>query len=165
MGFGSPLDVMSHWGGGESLGLPSGARAQPPVFLGAAKATGTGGPGHAGSRDQTPVHQFPFMPVRQGKSHQGPSSTHAPVAAFCPSPSLWADVGPANPAHGILQRHQPARSAALHRCLYPFISSPFCVSAGGRPSAGTGQASGRCWPCCGRGFAPRSAPRVKPSSR
>lgn len=57
-----------------------------------------------------------------------------------------------------------SQHAQRHRCLYPFISSPFCVLAGGRPSAGTGQAPGRCWPCCGRGFAPRSAPRVKPSS-
>lgn len=72
MGFGSPLDVMSHWGGGESLGLPSGARAQPPVFLGAAKATGTGGLGHAGSRDQTPVHQFPSCRYGKGKATRVP---------------------------------------------------------------------------------------------
>lgn len=106
LGLGSSLDVMSRWGGGESLGLSSGARAQPPVFLGAAKATSMGGLGHAGHvlGQQGPNPHAP-VPLRASTAREKPpGSLLYPRSGCCFLPITI-----------ILARCQPSTCSARRR--------------------------------------------------
>lgn len=124
MGFGSPLDVMSRWGGGESLGLPSGARAQPPRFLGAAKATGTGGPGHAGHvlGQQGPNPRAPG-PLRAGTAREKPPGSLLHPRPGCCFLPITITLGRRRPSADSKScpRHPPATAASTLSGAAAFI--------------------------------------------